>query len=82
MEVECYEDQMARCSARSEPRLTEREFEIFVELAKHVRAIDRCCPDVGMGPSDYMCARDAAKRLSFPVSQDDIDLAAVAMRRT
>ena len=61
--------------------LSSREMEIFVVALKYAIQLDRCCPDVGMGPSGIMLAREVADKLSFAVSFDDLHKAVNAVGR-
>lgn len=56
--------------------LTNREAELFRRIVNLAESLDRCNPDVGMGPSRHMLAQDQASSLSFEIDEDDIAEAA------
>jgi hypothetical protein len=56
--------------------LMAREAELFRLAVDLAVQLDRCNPEVGMGPTREMIARQVANRLSFDVSEDDIAEAA------
>lgn len=60
--------------------MNDREMELFVLAIKQAKALDDAYPDVGMGPSVYTLARDVANRLSFEVSEEDIEEACQRVR--
>ena len=51
---------------------TNREMELFRTAVNLAVQLDRCNPEVGMGPSPEMIARKLAEKLSFGVDADDI----------
>lgn len=53
--------------------LSAREMELFHVALNYAVALDHCNPDVGMGPSRRMIADRIAARLSFDVSEDDLE---------
>jgi hypothetical protein len=52
--------------------MSNREMELFNIALNYAVLLDRCNPEVGMGPSRFMLAKQIAERLSFPVSEDDL----------
>jgi hypothetical protein len=56
--------------------LTNREMELFRRIVVLAELLDRANPEVGMGPSRLMLAKDQADTLSFEIDIDDIEEAA------
>ena len=56
--------------------LTIREAELFRRLVGQAIDLDRCNPDVGMGPTPETIATKLADSLSFDIDPDDIAEAA------
>jgi len=56
--------------------LTLREAELFRRIVYLAEQLDRCNPDVGMGPSRLTLAQDQASTLSFEIDEDDVAEAA------
>lgn len=56
--------------------LTNREMELFRRIVYLAEQLDHENPEVGMGPSRSMLARDQAATLSFEIDEDDIEEAA------
>lgn len=52
--------------------LTNREMELFRLALHYYIQYDKCCPDVGMGPTRHTMCQDLAKKLSFKIDEDDI----------
>ncbi len=52
--------------------LTDRESELFHAAILLAVRLDRCNPEVGMGPSPKLLAEQVASGLSFKVGEDDI----------
>ena len=53
--------------------LSIREIELFHVALNYAVALDHCNPEVGMGPSRLMLAQQVAQKLSFSVSEDDLE---------